>query len=388
MKKISFIVKEFPSGGIERVVMNLARPLTALGYKLYLFVYKLELEKMPSDPLPIEYIQLPYKPHSNLNKAFVEEAIRSNGIEVFFSPARFPAYLAEFKNRGLCKVVFALHSRPFYEEKEKAGAILHPKHNNLFYKIKCWLIDAPKLKSGYYYRKPRKRYRWIYENVDAFAVLFDDYGKAIAQELGIEYSGSKFVTLKNPISPMGCMPVRQREKCVLFVGRLSYWDKRVDRLLAAWELVQDKHCDWTLKIVGDGEEGVSLRKIVADKKLQRVFFMGFSSAPEEYYRTAEILALSSDVEGCPMVLLEAQSCGCATIAFDCSSGVREILSPNWRNGVYVPNDDIKAYADALSRLMGDDELRRIIQANGRENIKRFSAESSAEQYHKLIERIR
>ena len=88
-----------------------------------------------------------------------------------------------------------------------------------------------------------------------------------------------------------------------------------------------------------------------------------------------------------MVLLEAQLCGCATMAFDCCSGVREILSPNWESGVYVPNNDIEAYAKALSRLMSNDELRASIQRNGAQSAKRFSPEQSAAQYNALIEQL-
>jgi glycosyltransferase involved in cell wall biosynthesis len=88
-----------------------------------------------------------------------------------------------------------------------------------------------------------------------------------------------------------------------------------------------------------------------------------------------------------MVLLEAQQHGCATMAFDCSFGVRDILSPNWENGVFVPNGDIVAYAKALSKLMQDEELRRGIQKNGIENVKRFSIENSVEQYDAMIQKF-
>ena len=88
-----------------------------------------------------------------------------------------------------------------------------------------------------------------------------------------------------------------------------------------------------------------------------------------------------------MVLLEAQQYGCATIAFDCSYGVRDILSPNWENGAYVPNGDIDGYAKALSKLISDDELRHKIQKNGIENVKRFSIERSVEQYEALIQKL-
>ncbi|MBR3917503.1 MAG: glycosyltransferase family 4 protein, partial [Clostridia bacterium] len=63
------------------------------------------------------------------------------------------------------------------------------------------------------------------------------------------------------------------------------------------------------------------------------------------------------------------------------------LLPNWENGVLVPNGDIDAYGKALSKLMQDEDLRRGIQKNGIENVKRFSVENSVEQYDKLIREI-
>ena len=113
----------------------------------------------------------------------------------------------------------------------------------------------------------------------------------------------------------------------------------------------------------------------------------FTTRPEKYYNESEILCLTSDFEGCPMVLLEAQQHGCATIAFNCSHGVEDILAPNWTNGVLVPNGDIEAYALALTRLMSDKDLRHKIQKNGTENIKRFSIEKSVEQYEALIQSL-
>jgi glycosyltransferase involved in cell wall biosynthesis len=88
-----------------------------------------------------------------------------------------------------------------------------------------------------------------------------------------------------------------------------------------------------------------------------------------------------------MALLEAQQFGCATIAFDCCYGVRDIISRNWENGVRVPNGEIESYAKALARLMSEDELRCKIQRNGMENIKRFSIEKSVERYEMLIKNL-
>jgi glycosyltransferase involved in cell wall biosynthesis len=154
-----------------------------------------------------------------------------------------------------------------------------------------------------------------------------------------------------------------------------------------WEKLHEAFEDWELTIIGDGPEKHELKKIVQNKKLQRVTFISFTTHPEKYYKESEILCLTSDFEGCPMVLLEAQQHGCAAIAFDCSYGVRDILSPNWTNGVFIPNGDIDEYAQALAKLMEDKALRRTIQRNGLENVKRFSISTSVEQYDALINNI-
>ena len=210
----------------------------------------------------------------------------------------------------------------------------------------------------------------------------------VAAKVGVPYEESKCVVLQNPIQLSGKVDLSlPREKRILYVGRLSYWDKRIDRLLAAWELIYKDFPEWRLSIVGEGAERKTLEEIVRKNNLQRVEFLGFVPSPEQLYATSEILCLTSTIEGCPMVLLEAQMCGCATMAFDCSAGVRELLSPNWESGVYVPNGDIEAYADSLAKLMREEKLRREIQKNGVESAKRFSPEKSAGQYHALIERL-
>ena len=77
----------------------------------------------------------------------------------------------------------------------------------------------------------------------------------------------------------------------------------------------------------------------------------------------------------------------AVIAFDCSAGVREILSPSWENGVLIKPFDIKAYAEALSKLMSNDELRTQIAENGRCAVQRFSSENSLSQWRAILKEL-
>ena len=389
MANIAFLSNRFPAGGVERVTMNLAKPLVDMGHRVYLFVSYLNNDELPQADIPIEYVTLPMSVYRKECYPYIVDAIKVYNIEVLFSPAIFPRYMPKLYSDRLCKVVFILHSCPFYEDRLHHNIIHHPVRRSLGHVLRNWLINYPKYKLGYYHRRTLKRYKSIYENSDAFGVLFDDYGVQMARALGVENHSSKIVTLINPTEPQATEGVEgvEREKIVAYIGRLSTHDKRVDRLLKVWHKIYDKHPDWRLWIVGSGEAQSALERYVADNNLPRVEFLGFLSEVDDIYKKSSIVCLTSDFEGCPMVLLEAQNWGCATIAFDCSSGVREILSPNMVNGVYVKNGDIDGYAEALSRLMGDDELRGSIQRQGIENIKRFYPEVTAGAYNALIERL-
>lgn len=388
MANISFMLLSFPGGGTERVIMNLAKPLTEIGHRLFLFVHELYMDKFPEEELPITIIKLPYKVKKKGNYNTILEAVKEHNIEIFFAPICCPEYLSKLRATGLCKIAHVLHGMPLYEKAQKLGRITKPQKFSIASWVKRKVFTKIKYKSGYYDWKILRGYKRVYRNVDAYGVLFDGYGVQLAEAMGIDYHKSHLYTLQNPIPEQDIEAAAiKREKRIAYVGRFNYWDKRLDRLLAVWKRVYAKFPEWSLVFVGDGAEGENLRKIVADDNLPRVEFLGWQNDPTHFYRTSEIMCMTSMVEGCPMSLLEAQQCGCAAIAFDCSYGVREILSPNWKYGVVVPNGDIDAYAEALTRLMSDDELRHHIQQNGPASARRFSVEASVKQYDALIKKL-
>lgn len=121
--------------------------------------------------------------------------------------------------------------------------------------------------------------------------------------------------------------------------------------------------------------------------MDRVRFFKYSKAPDIFYREAEIVCLTSSFEGWGMVLVEAQNCGCASVAFDCCAGVREILSPDMCNGILVKPFNIDEYAEKLSLIMRDESLRRRIQHNGNESLVRFSPEHTLVQWQNMMKEV-
>ena len=151
-----------------------------------------------------------------------------------------------------------------------------------------------------------------------------------------------------------------KEKIVLFCGRFENWSKRIDRLLRIWSKVQDRMPDWKLVLAGDGEDWQRIRQMAEDMSLERVSFVGRTNDVGSYYRKASVVALTSETEGWPLALTEAQAQGCICVAFGCTSGVKEVLSPDGECGFAVPPFDEQKFADTLCMIAGmdaDEQLR-------------------------------
>jgi glycosyltransferase involved in cell wall biosynthesis len=170
---------------------------------------------------------------------------------------------------------------------------------------------------------------------------------------------------------------------VLGVGRLSP-QKRFDRLIRGFAQAVQDGLDAHLVLLGQGELEAELRDLAIQQGVAlRVFFAGFVRNPYPHMRAAAALALCSDFEGLPTVLLEAMAAGTAIVSVDCPSGPREILEDG-RNGLLVPNDDQEALAEGLGRLLGDPGRRREFIAQGARRIEEFRAEKAVARFEQMI----
>lgn len=147
----------------------------------------------------------------------------------------------------------------------------------------------------------------------------------------------------------------------MFCGRLENTSKRLDRLLRIWGKVQHQLPDYRLLIVGDGKYRGDMERQIATEKLERVDMVGRHSDVEQFYRKASIVCLTSQTEGWGLCLTEGQAHGCIPVAFGCSAGVRNILSPSGRNGFVITPYDEDEYAKTLVHIasMSDEERDKI-----------------------------
>jgi glycosyltransferase involved in cell wall biosynthesis len=143
----------------------------------------------------------------------------------------------------------------------------------------------------------------------------------------------------------------EHRRVVLAVARLVPI-KNLALLVEAIALVRERVSDVHLVIVGDGPEGAALRQLSAARGLeQAITFAGavpFEETPQ-FYRSADVFALSSTFDNSPNVVLEAMASGLPVVTTDVG-GVGEFVTDGVGGQVVAP-DDAQAFAAALERYL-------------------------------------
>ena len=174
-------------------------------------------------------------------------------------------------------------------------------------------------------------------------------------------------------------------KRVISAGRYMY-EKGVDRLLKAWNLINDQFGDWHLYIFGNGDR--TPYQAIADKlqSAQNIHLMPATEDIAEEFSKSSLYVMSSRYEGFGLVLAEAMSCGLPCVSFDCPYGPREIITDG-EDGLLAEDGNIKDLAQKMERLMADVELRKSMGTQAINNISRFQPEVIMTQWADLFQRI-
>ena len=132
---------------------------------------------------------------------------------------------------------------------------------------------------------------------------------------------------------------------------------------------------WQLIIVGSGVLQEQIESKIKEKNLQdSIILKPFTKDVEKEYLSASIYAMTSYVEGFPMVLLESCSYALCPIAFDVATGPSDIIESNI-SGYLIEDNDLQGYADKLFTLMSDKDKRESMGLKAKRRVKeKFSKE--------------
>lgn len=161
-----------------------------------------------------------------------------------------------------------------------------------------------------------------------------------------------------------------------FKPRKGYYNS-----ILAFAIVAKKFENLNYVIIGQGAESDyarELRAIIKENKLEnRVFFLSSGVDDNEllgFYRNAELFILtpieaSHHFEGFGIVYLEAAASGLPIVA-TYNSGATSAVSENY-NGLLVPQNDPQKTADAIIKIISDENLKANLSKNSLEWVKNF-----------------
>lgn len=168
---------------------------------------------------------------------------------------------------------------------------------------------------------------------------------------------------------------------VVFCGRLVP-QKRVNRLLEAWTVIQAEFPAARLLILGAGPDEAALRAQAGPE----VRFEGAVDPVSRYLPAADIFVLPSAAEGLPVAMLEAMACGLTVIGTPVG-GVPELIRPA-ETGYLVPVDDVPALIQTLRLALGAAATRARLGAQARALVQQtYSIETAAARLADLYRRL-
>ncbi len=216
-----------------------------------------------------------------------------------------------------------------------------------------------------------------------------------AVEASQRYFPGNYHIIPNAIDPNRFSPDIQplpqylsRWPRLLFVGRFEP-KKGLKYLMQALPLIKREFPNVLLLTVGGGVLGYSYKEYIDKTVAENVHFCGTVS-PEEipyYYATCDVFcAPSVDCESFGIILLEAMATAKPVVASDIP-GYQEVVS-HGRDGFLVPPRSPQAIAEALSKILKDENLKKRMGAEGRKKALGYSWEKIGRAverfYHSLL----
>jgi len=200
---------------------------------------------------------------------------------------------------------------------------------------------------------------------------------------------AKRAVIPNPICPAelaskaGEPMAFRRPHVVMGMGRLEV-EKGFDLLVRAFARVADDFPEWELVILGQGSELGKLESLVAKLGVsERVRLPGVVANPFVTLKRADLFVLPSRSEGFGNALVEAMACGLPVIATRCWSRPPGIVRHDV-DGLLVPPEDVDALGAAMADLMSDRQRRGRLASEAVEAAKRFDLDRVIQTWDKLL----
>lgn len=190
--------------------------------------------------------------------------------------------------------------------------------------------------------------RFVFKHSDM--IVFQSDG---AKNYFSEKIQSKGIVIANPVLFDRLPVAKPVEKRFIAVGRITK-QKNYPVLIGAFNLFHSVYPEYTLSIFGRDYSSGAINKLIQGMKLDGfVTRQDFSNSVWDEVAKSSVYCLSSDFEGMPNALLEAAAIGVPVISTDYRPGGAQGIVDSGNNGLLVPVRNVRAYADAMCKVVED-----------------------------------
>lgn len=354
--KVTIYALHLGYGGVEKNICEKANILSNIYDVEIISLYKL-YDKPAFIVNP--KVKIKYLTNVKPNRNEFKNALRSKNIKSILKEGFYAVKVLYLKNSLITKSMIECNSKIIISTRAyfSLKLIKNNEYNNI------------KIAEEHIYHNNNSKYikklGFILKYVDYLMPSSDyltDYYKSIYSKY--DY---KIKTNKMPIEGANKL-CDLKKKNIISVGRLSK-EKGFADLIEIFSNIESE--DWTLTIVGDGDEKEKLEALIKDNNLEgKVILTGFLNKEELYklYENSSLYVMTSFEESFGLVLVEASSFGLPLIAFDSAIGAKEIIQ---KNGILVSNRDKSVMIKKIKKLMNDISERKIYQKKSLEIYKSY-----------------
>ena len=159
--------------------------------------------------------------------------------------------------------------------------------------------------------------------------------------------------------------VKEEEIAIAIIGRLAPIKNHGLFLSIIEDVLSKTSKKIKVFIVGDGEERTSIEEKVIELNTQfdgEILMTSWIKNIGEFNAGMDIICLTSNNEGTPVSLIEAQAGNLAVVSTDVG-GVRDIVKEG-ETGYIVPKNNVTLFSEKLLFLIENDETRKRFSKNG------------------------
>lgn len=331
--KVTMFTSQLIGGGAERVICNLANHFDQTGWDVEIVT----LDESPAcEPLHDRVKHTFLLPSSQRSNKLMNLLRKFNRLRKYVHKHRTDAYVVMLPIPITLILQFATRSIAPMICSERADPTVHNSLQQFLLRKLC-----------------RRAGAWVFQT-------------ETVREWYLPYLGdTPSVVIPNAINPAFLIDpyVSEHEKTIVSAGRLAP-QKNFSLLVRAFARIAPDFPGHRLVIYGEGSQRAALEALAAELGVaDRVDLPGRVEDMPQRLQRAGMYVLSSDYEGMPNVLIEAMSQGLPCVATDCGGGGARFLVQDGENGLLIPIQDEDAMAQAIRRVLSDEELAQTLGRN-------------------------